>query len=368
MPTEPARSPLKRAVAFTGRLASMNRERAFALIRQQGGTPLRGVTKKTDVLVVGALGWPLLSNGRPSQSLERAKAYRATIVSERLFLEWAGQVAPDDQQRSYTPAQLAALTGLSPVALEELTQFGLLDCRDNLYGFRDLAAARQLAGLLRSGVNLSTITKSLRDIRKWLPDAALSHLRLAPISADRLMIEHLKGWIDQTGQFVLPIDDAQDDADECFEQAQSAEEVKDFARAERLYRKVMRIDPSDPTAAFNLGNLLRGLSRNAEAERAYRSATGADPRFAEAWYNLADLLEEQEQYERAIEALICALKVSPDYGDAVFNLGLLYQRQSNLSEAARCWRRYLDLDHDSDWAHRAQRALKYCEMQRAQSS
>jgi len=38
-------------------------------------------------------------------------------------------------------------------------------------GFRDLAAARQVAGLLAAGTALSVITKSLHEIRKWLPDA-----------------------------------------------------------------------------------------------------------------------------------------------------------------------------------------------------
>ena len=361
-------SPLERAIAFTGRLASMKRDEAFVLIRQRGGTPLRGVTKKTDVLVVGELGWPLLADGKPSKSLSLAKSYGIAIASERLFLEWAGKALRDDQQRSYSTAQLSALSGLSPAAIEELTQFGLLDSCDARYGFRDLAAARQLAALFRSGVALSTVTKSLRQIRKWLPDAALSNLRLAPASADTLLIEHMKGWTDKTGQFVLPVDGPNDDADELFEQAQGAEEAKDFAAAGRLYRNVMRLDPADPTAAFNLGNLLRGLGQPAEAESAYRIATKADPGFAEAWYNLADLLEEKGQDERAIACLTRAIDADPDYADALFNLGLLYQRADNLEAGALCWRRYLALDNDSPWAVRAMKALKYCEMQLARSS
>src|SRR5215467_2052376 len=101
-------SPFQGVVAFTGRLASMKREEAFALVREQGCTPRRGLTRNTSVLVVGQLGWPLLA------------------------------------------------------------AFGLLDRRGDCYGFRDLAAARQLAELLRSGVALSTITRSLHEIRKWL--------------------------------------------------------------------------------------------------------------------------------------------------------------------------------------------------------
>ena len=70
-----------------------------------------------------------------------------------------------------------------------------------------LAAARQIAGLFDAGVTLSTITKSLADIRKWLPDAALSNLKLYPESSDKLLIEHVKGRTDKTGQFMLPVRD-----------------------------------------------------------------------------------------------------------------------------------------------------------------
>ena len=69
----------------------MKREEAFALVRQKGGTPRRGLTKKTCVLVVGELGWPLLPDGRPSKSLALAKTYGVAIASERRFLEWAGR-------------------------------------------------------------------------------------------------------------------------------------------------------------------------------------------------------------------------------------------------------------------------------------
>ena len=90
----------------------------------------------------------------------------------------------------------------------ELAAFGLLDGREDRYGFRDLAAARQLAELLHTGVALSTITRSLHEIRKWLPDAALSKVKLYPASSDTVLVEHLKGRTDQTGQFVLPVDAA----------------------------------------------------------------------------------------------------------------------------------------------------------------
>ena len=73
----------------------MKRAEAFALVEKLGGTPRRGVTNETGVLIVGELGWPLLADGRPSNSLEQAKSYGLPIASERKFLDWIGNAVPE---------------------------------------------------------------------------------------------------------------------------------------------------------------------------------------------------------------------------------------------------------------------------------
>ena len=69
------------------------------------------------------------------------------------------------------------------------------------------------------------------------------------------------------------------DADGAFAQAQAAEEAGDVSTAEILYRRVMKLDPNDPAAGLNLGNLLRVQQRMVEAEAAYRWAVKVDPKF-----------------------------------------------------------------------------------------
>ena len=343
----------------------MKRAEAFALVSTRGGKPREGITKDTRLLIVGELGWPLQDDGRPSNSLAKAKSYAIPIVSERRFLEWVGKSAPEAQAKTYTQNQLAALSKLPAPVVEQLAMFGLIEARQGLYGFRDLAAARQVAQLLGSGTPLSAITRSLRDIRKWLPDARLSNLRLFPESADQLLVEQMRGRTDSKGQFVLDVAPPDTDADAAFARAQSAEEGGDVAEAEAHYRRVMKLDPSDPAAGLNLGNLLRLQGRLVEAEAAYRAAVKAEPRFAPAWHNLADLLDDNGRLEEAAECERRALEADPDYGDAIFNLALFLQRLERHGEAAPLWRRYLKLDRDSPWAERARRALKFCEIQLA---
>ncbi len=340
----------------------MKRADAFTLVRKHGGKPREGVTKQTDVLVVGELGWPLLDDGRPSNSLAQAKAYGVPIASERQFLEWLGRGIPQQEARTYTVDQLASLSKLPKDVIDQLAMFGLIEGRGGCFGFRDLAAARQVAGLLAAGTGLSVITRSLCEIRKWLPDARLSNLRLFPESSDRILVEQMKGRIDKTGQFVLDVEKPRDDADVVFGDAQSAEESGDAATAEQLYRRAMNMDPADPAAPFNLGNVLRAMERSLEAETAYRAAVKADPRFAQAWYNLADLLDDQRRTKEAITCLDRALEADPGYADAMFNMALLLQRMERYADAAEWWRRYLSVDRSSPWAVHAKRAVKYCEI------
>jgi tetratricopeptide (TPR) repeat protein len=341
----------------------MKRADAFALVRKAGGTPREGVTKDTGVLIVGELGWPLLDDGRPSNSLAQAKNYAVPITSERRFLEWIGRGAPDDQAKAYTAGQLAALSKLPEAVVEQLGLFGLIAPEDGRYGFRDLAAARQIAALLASGIALSVITRSLSEVRKWLPDARLSSLRLFPESSDSILVEQLAGRTDKKGQFVLPVGRQDDDADAIFDAARAAEEAGDLQAAERLYRRCIKADPDDAAAPFNLGNLLRANGRSVEAEAAYRDAVKADPAFAAAWYNLADALDDQGRTAEAVRCLEGALAADPAYVDALFNLALFQQRLERYAEAAATWRKYLGLDGASQWAARAKRALKLCEMQ-----
>ncbi len=101
-------SAIKGSVAFTGRLACMTRAEAFEVVRRHGGTPGQAVTKRTSLLIVGELGWPLLDDGRPSNKLTRAATYGIPVVSERRFLEWIGKAVPDGLQKTYSGEQLAA--------------------------------------------------------------------------------------------------------------------------------------------------------------------------------------------------------------------------------------------------------------------
>jgi tetratricopeptide (TPR) repeat protein len=108
--------------------------------------------------------------------------------------------------------------------------------------------------------------------------------------------------------------------------------------------------------------------RTVEAEAAYRRAVKADPNFASAWHNMTDLLDEGGRLAEAVDCQKRALDADPQYADAMFNMALYLQHLGEHTEAATWWRRYLEHDRTSSWAERAQRALKYCEMEMASAA
>src|SRR5262249_6437842 len=151
--------------------------------------------------------------------------------------------------------QIASLSKLSNSTIEELVRFGLLNPRGGLFGFRDLASARQISSLFAHGISLSEILRNVKEIRAWLPEADLSTLRLHPTAHRAIEIEQRGGRTDKRGQFVLRVNPPAPNADALFDQAQAAEDAGDIAEAERLYRVLMHCDPADAAPPFNLGNM-----------------------------------------------------------------------------------------------------------------
>ena len=166
---------------------------------------------------------------------------------------------------------------------------------------------------------------------------------------------------DLSGQLRLPLPEPESHSvDDLFEAAELAEEARDLARAERLYRRCVGLDRTDPGASFNLANLLCAQGRHSEAKLFFCLATEIEPGFAEGWYNLAHLLDAAGRTHEAEKAYGRALEADPKYADALFNAAMLHFRQERYREAGDLWERYLAVDPHGDWARRARSGLAYC--------
>lgn len=85
------------------------------------------------------------------------------------------------------------------------------------------------------------------------------------------------------------------------DQAQLADAGGDAAKAESLYKSVLRKTPNDADAWFRLGNLYANNNRPDEAAIAYQRCLIADNAYTKAWHNLS-MVRLRQAYATMLQA------------------------------------------------------------------
>jgi tetratricopeptide (TPR) repeat protein len=192
------------------------------------------------------------------------------------------------------------------------------------FSFQDLIVLRTAQALARAKVPAKRITRSMRELRRHLPQSMpLSGLSIAAV-ADRVVVrEGTQRWQAESGQYLLAFGgdpasgsltvmeqraEPEPDADAYINRGVEMHEAGRLADAEKAYREGLVACGADPVLHFNLGVVLEDLGRREEAIDAYRAALREDPRLADGHYNLAlayeaigrgkDALRHMAQYRR----------------------------------------------------------------------
>jgi len=181
-----------------------------------------------------------------------------------------------------------------------------------LFSFQDLIVLRTAQALAAAKVPAKRITKSLKELRRHLPEAMpLSGLSIGAVG-DRVVVkEGASRWQAESGQYLLAFEGDPVAGDlKVFEQKGELEDAIDrgyllhgagrLEQAEAVYRKALETWGPDPLLLYNLGVLLEDLERKAEALESYQAALRADPAMADGHYNLALLCEKLGRPQEAI--------------------------------------------------------------------
>jgi protein O-GlcNAc transferase len=118
----------------------------------------------------------------------------------------------------------------------------------------------------------------------------------------------------------------------------------DLDEAERLFRRAIAARPNDPTGFNNLGALLLQQGRVSEAIAAHRRALALAPDYAAAHLALGNALKQQGQLDEALASFRQAIRCKPDHAEAYFNLGVTLQQKSRLEDALSAYQRVIALD------------------------
>jgi tetratricopeptide (TPR) repeat protein len=116
--------------------------------------------------------------------------------------------------------------------------------------------------------------------------------------------------------------------------------------AQRLYLEVLKIDPENKFARFDLGVIEEARGHPAEAEAYYKKALAGDPKFVPALFNLAVLRAKAGANHEAGDLYQRIIAASPKFARAHLNYGLLLiDELGNRSKGEAELRRAIELDH-----------------------
>jgi Flp pilus assembly protein TadD/mono/diheme cytochrome c family protein len=118
------------------------------------------------------------------------------------------------------------------------------------------------------------------------------------------------------------------------------------ADAERQYRRVLELNPSDWLARYDLGALQQARNRLDEAKESYLSAERANPDAAEVQHALGTVEFARGRLAASIVRYERALAIWPQYADAHVSLATSMAKSGHAAQAIAGYRRALAIDPD----------------------
>jgi tetratricopeptide (TPR) repeat protein len=121
------------------------------------------------------------------------------------------------------------------------------------------------------------------------------------------------------------------------------------AEAVALCHHVLRLDPQDAAAYFNLGLCLLSINRSAEAIGPLGKAISLSPDEGAYYHHLGFALQSEGRFPDAIGAYSRAIELSPECLDAYLPLATLLIRSGEKAAAIATFRQAYNLLPESDW-------------------
>ena len=372
---------------FTGKLSSLGRKDARALVPRLGGVTADDVNAKTTMLIIGAEGFgPTGSadeepaeaspgSGRTprekSNKLKRAEELNVQpgaappirILTEEEFCRLAGVATPATLKRQYHALRdvLARYRALREDHLRYLVKCGVLrpvlrTNADTFFAFPDLAIIKQANEGLILGHPFRGVVRTLIAARQgqlefdFRLDAAPAKI----ITLRRPETARPPAPAKAQTDGPLAMRDTQL-AEDYFRAASALDEGDDSTQDEAAatYRKALELDPYLVAALINLANIHYSCDELAEAQALYERAIGLEPDFFEAHFNLGNIYHDLGRFSEAQACYREALRLNPFYADAHFYLAVTFEKMGQSQDARPHWRSYQQLAPQGEWVELA---------------
>jgi len=349
-------------VVFTGKLSSLSRKAARALVVQLGGGAGDEVNARTTMLVVGAEGFGPAQQDK-SNKLKRAEELHVRVLTEEEFCLIANVPTADVLRQQYHALRdlLARYRCLREDHVRYLVKCGLLrpvlrTNADTFFAFPDLAIVRQANEGLAAGASFHSVVRTLMasrqgqlelDFRLEAAPARVIALR-RPSGRDKTAAPRLDA--------VHPTPEQNNARAEEYFRAASALDDGDEATMEEAatgYRRALELDPYLVAALINLANIHYSRDELVEAQALYERAIGLESDFFEAHFNLGNIYHDLGRFTEAQSCYREALRLNPFYADAHFYLAVTFEKMGLSQDARPHWRAYKQLAPQGEWVELA---------------
>jgi tetratricopeptide (TPR) repeat protein len=383
--SESSRSPLAgQLVVFTGKLSSLGRKDARALVTRLGGITADDINARTTMLVIGAEGFgptagadeePAEAESGSSRSvrdksnkLKRAEemngqpgaARPIQILTEEEFCRLTGVATPDTLKRQYHALRdvLARYRALREDHLRYLVKCGVLrpvlrTNADTFFAFPDLAIIKQANEGLAQGISFRSVVRALIAARQGQLEF---DFRLDAAPAKIITLRRPESARRPAAPIAGPAAMRDTElAEEYFRAASALDEGDDSTQEEAAaaYRKALELDPYLVAALINLANIHYSRDELAEAQALYERAIGLESDFFEAHFNLGNIYHDLGRFPEAQACYREALRLNPFYADAHFYLAVTFEKMGQSQDAHPHWRSYRQLAPQGEWVELA---------------
>jgi tetratricopeptide (TPR) repeat protein len=348
-------------VVFTGKLSSLGRKEARALVERRGGTTADEVNARTTMLVVGGEGFA--GRAESSNKLRRVEDLNAhhgasiRIYSEEDFCRLADVPTPAELKQQYYASRdlLARYRSLREDHIRYLVKYGVIkpvlrSNADTFFAFKDLAVIKQANDEVSQGVSFRSVLRSLVSARAG---QLAFDFRLDAAPAKIVALQ-------RRTPPALPAESRSPQrstalAEECFRAGSELDDGNEATteQAAAMYRKALEHDPHLVAALINLANIHYTHDEIVEAQALYEKAIGLEADFFEAHFNLGNIHHDLGEYEAARACYTEALHLNPHYADAHFYLAVTLEKMGLSQEARPHWRMYRQLAPNGEWVELA---------------
>tara|TARA_B100000029_G_C17574432_1_gene957708 strand:- start:826 stop:1950 length:1125 start_codon:yes stop_codon:yes gene_type:complete len=344
-------------VAFTGKLSSVGRREANALVGRLGGIFQQEVNARTTLLVVGDESVDEKSNKlRKAEELNQQSPGSVSIIPEEEFCRLTGLRSRESLKKFYHERR--QIQERYPLIRDEhlryLRKWDLIrpviqTNSDSYYSFGDVTVVKRVYEELSQGVSFRGAVRAVLSGQDGQLSLDFNAMRSESQQAKVVLLDELKQKSskkinkDQESPTKL--------AAQFFHEGSSLDEGPDAdsERAAVAYRKALLLDPSLVPAIVNLANIHYAQNQLVEAQALYEQALTLESDCFEAFFNLGNIHHDLGRYLKAVEYYREALRFQNAYADAHFYLAVTLEKMGLSADAKPHWKTYQQLEPEGEW-------------------